>query len=180
LQAAFDRATVGGDIGEIKSLRVSGNAAPLAVMTASMADPPKTVTKKIQRTARQIADRMVEFQQAVPVIVALFGKAKAESLVDSLGPNEYLAVDASVKVRGSRSVESQEKMQELANELADMTDGKVQVEGKDGKVSDDDAILRTKMPFDLPHEGSNFLDFENVADQLQVVYSRFKTDGKLN
>jgi hypothetical protein len=113
------------------------------------------------------------------VVEALFGKAKANSLVESLGPNEYLAVDASVKIRGSRTVESQERMQELASEIADMTDGKVQVEGKDGKVSDDDAILRTKMPFDLPHEGSNFLDFENVADQLQEVYARFKADGKI-
>jgi hypothetical protein len=180
LQAAFDRATVGGDIGEIKSLRVSGNAAPFALMTAAQANPPKSITKKVQSTARRIADRIVEFQQALPVIEALFGKAKADSLVDSLGPNEYLAVDASVKVRGSRTVESQEKMRELAGELADMTDGKVQVEGKDGKVSDDDAILRTKMPFDLPHEGSNFLDFENVADQLQEVYTRFKADGKIS
>jgi len=71
-------------------------------------------------------------------------------------------------------------MHELASELADMTDGKVQVEGRDGKVSNDDAILRTKMPFDLPHEGSNFLDFANVADQLQEVYSRFMTDGKIS
>jgi hypothetical protein len=35
------------------------------------------------------------------------------------------------------------------------------------------------MPFDLPHEGSNFLDFKNVADQLQEVYVRFKADGKI-
>jgi hypothetical protein len=47
-------------------------------------------------------------------------------------------------------------MKTLAGELADLTDGKVQVEGKDGKLSDDDAILRTRMPFNLPHEGSNF------------------------
>ena len=178
LQAEFDRATVGGDIGEIRSLRVSGNAAP-SLMLAAQPDPSKGVTKKVQQTARRIADRLVEMQQALPVVEALLGKARADSLVESLGPNEYLAVDASVKVRGRRTVESQEKMQELASELADMTDGKVQVEGKDGKVSDDDAILRTKMPFDLPHEGSNFLDFKNVADQLQEVYVRFKADGKI-
>jgi hypothetical protein len=98
-------------------------------MTAAQADPPKTITKKVQHTARRIADRLVEMQQALPVVEALFGKARADSLVESLGPNEYLAVDASVKVRGSRTVESREKMQELASELADMTDGKVQVEG---------------------------------------------------
>src|SRR6185503_5680040 len=102
------------------------------------------------------------------------------SLVDSLGPNEYLSVDAAVKVRGKRTEQSKERMHQLANELADLTDGSVHVEGKDGKFSDEDAILRTRMPFNLPHEGSNFLDFDNVADQLQVVYSRFVQDGKIS
>lgn len=119
------------------------------------------------------------FDQARPIVEAIMGPKRAQSLVDSLGPNEYLSVDASVKVRGSRTEESREQMQALVSELADMTDGKVQVEGKDGKLSDDDAILRTRMPFDLPHEGSNFLDFDNVSDQLQEVYSRFVQDGKI-
>lgn len=180
LQADFDRSQVGGDIGEIQSLRVSGNAVSMAFKEASNEAPATSISKKVQRTARRIADRLVEFEQAIPLVEVLFGKAKADLLVDSLGPNEYLAVDASVKVRGKRTVESQDRMQQLAGELADMTDGKVQVEGRDGKVSDDDAILRTRMPFDLPHEGSNFLDFENVSDQLQVVYTRFVADGKIS
>jgi hypothetical protein len=113
------------------------------------------------------------------VVRALVGEKRAKSLVDSLGPNEYLAVDAQLKVRGRRTEESREQMQKLAGELADLTDGKVRVEGKDGKLSDDDAILRTRMPFNLTHEGSNFLDFDNVSDQLQEVYTRFVRDGKI-
>jgi hypothetical protein len=35
------------------------------------------------------------------------------------------------------------------------------------------------MPFLVGHEGSNLLDFDNVADQLQEVYSRFVQDGKI-
>lgn len=89
-------------------------------------------------------------------------------------------MDAAVKVRGRRTEQSRDQMAKLANELADITDGKVHVEGKDGNYSDDDAILRTRMPFHLPHEGSNFLEFENVADQLQEVYSRFVQDGKID
>jgi hypothetical protein len=110
---------------------------------------------------------------------ALVGEKRAKSLIDRLGPNEYLAVDAQLKVRGRRTEESREQMQKLAGELADLTDGKVQVEGKDGKLSDEDAILRTRMPFNLPQEGSNFLDFDNVSDQLQEVYTRFVKDGKI-
>lgn len=174
LQAEFDRAQFAGDIGDIRSLRVSGGAAP---MTVAPAQPP--TEGGVVATARRVADRFVEFAQAVPVVEALFGQTRTQSLLDSLGPDEYLAVDASVKVRGRRTAQSREKLKQIANDLADMTEGKVQIEGKDGKVSDEDAILRTRMPFSLAHEGSNFLEFDNVADQLQEVYSRFVHDGKI-
>lgn len=36
------------------------------------------------------------------------------------------------------------------------------------------------MPFVLPHEGGTLLDFDNVADQLQKVYSRFVEDQKID
>jgi hypothetical protein len=180
LQAEFDRSQLGGDIGEIKSLRVSGNAIPMSVQSAAKAaDTSTKFTQTVRETARRIVDKTLAFDQAVPIVKALVGEKRTKSLVDSLGPNEYLAVDAQVKVRGRRTEESREQMQKLANELADLTDGKVQVEGKDGKLSDDDAILRTRMPFNLPHEGSNFLDFDNVSDQLQEVYTRFVKDGKI-
>jgi hypothetical protein len=175
LQAEFDRAQVGDDVGEIKSVRVSGRASTLSVAHFGGGQ----ATPRQVGTMRRVADRVVEFAQAVPIVEALIGKPKAQSLVESLAPDEYLTVDASVKVRGRRSVESRARMKELANELADLTDGKVLVEGKDGKVTDDDAILRTRMPFELPHEGSNLLDFDNVADQLQEVYIRFVKDGKI-
>ena len=180
LQAEFDRSQIGGDIGDIQSLKVSGNAIPLSVQAAAKAPTSSTtVTQTVKETARRIMDKSAIFEQAVPIVEALIGAKKTKSLVDSLGPNEYLAVDASVKVRGRRTIESKERMQQLANELADLTDGKVLVEGKDGKVSDDDAILRTRMPFNLAQEGSNFLEFDNVADQLQEVYARFVKDGKI-
>lgn len=180
LQAEFDRSQVGDDIGEIKSLRVSGNAVSLAVRHAADSKPTsRIINAQTRNRAKKILEKAVMFEQAMPVVRALLGDKKTKSLVDSLGPNEYLTVDASVKVQGRRTEGSRVRMQELAGELADMTEGKVQVEGKDGRLSDDDAILRTKMPFDLPHEGSNFLDFDNVSDQLQEVYKRFVADGKI-
>jgi hypothetical protein len=176
LQAEFDQATVSGDIGDIRSLQVKGKAAPqISVSAPQQADGADRVVK----TARTVADKLVQFGQAVPIVEALFGKAKADSLVASLGVGEYLAVDASVKVRGKRTTESRVKLRELANDLADLTDAEVRVEGKDGKMSDGDAILRTRMPFNLPHEGSNLLEFDHVADQLQEVYTRFVKDGKI-
>jgi hypothetical protein len=163
-----------GDIGEIRSLRVTGKAAPQ--MAVSVPEEPRTREVK---TSRRIADTFAQMQQAVPIVEALFGKKKTASLVESLGPDEYLAVEASVKVRGRRTEESRVKLQSIANDLADASDAKVEIEGKDGRIVDGDAILRTRMPFHLPHEGSNLLEFDNVADQLQEVYSRFVKDGKI-
>lgn len=175
LQAEFDRAQFAGDIGEVRSLRISGKSTPqLAVRPVLAEDAPD------KKTTRKVADRFFQFDRAVPVVEAILGREKATSLVDSLGPREYLAVDASVKVKGSRTAESRAKFKEVTNEIADTTDGTVRVEGKDGKLSEGDAILRTNMPFSLEHEGGNLLEFHNVADQLQVVYSRFVHDGKIS
>lgn len=174
LNAEFDKTKSAGDIGEIRSLRVAGKAAPQMAVTVPDEPQERQVT-----TSRRIADKFAQMHQAVPIVEALFGKKKADSLVESLGPEEYLAVEASVKVRGRRTEKSRAKLQSIANDLADASDAKVEIEGKDGRVVDGDAILRTRMPFQLPHEGSNLLEFDNVADQLQEVYSRFVKDGKI-
>jgi hypothetical protein len=175
LNAELDQTKTAGDIGEIRSLRVAGKAAPQ--MTVTVSDEPGQ--RREVKTSRRIAERFAQMQQAVPVVEALFGKPKADSLVESLGPDEYLAVEATVKVRGRRTEESRAKLQSIANDIADASDAKVEIEGKDGRIVDGDAILRTRMPFHLPHEGSNLLEFDNVADQLQEVYGRFVKDGKI-
>jgi hypothetical protein len=175
LKAEFDKSQFSGDIGEIRSLRVSGKMSPQFSVS-----PPRTdASPRVVDTVRTVADKIAEFAQAVPVVEALFGKPKAESLLKSLGKDEYLTVEAAVKVRGRRTAESRAKLRDIASDLADLTEGKVQVEGKDGKVSDGDAILRTRMPFTLAREGSNLLEFDNVADQPQEVYNRFVKDGKI-
>lgn len=175
-QAEFDRTQVAGDIGDINFIKVSGKGMPqMAILP-----PDSKEHKKSVATSRKIAERSFLSDKAEPLTEVIFGKARTESLVESLGPEEYLAVDASVRVRGRRTEASKEKMTQIANDLAELTDTKVQVEGKDGRLTQDDAILRTRMPFLLPHEGSNLLDFDNVADQLQEVYSRFVRDGKID
>jgi hypothetical protein len=175
LRAELDRAQVTDDIGEIRSLRLSGKSAPQIAMFP-ISDESEG---RVIRTARTVADRFVDFAQALPVVEALFGKTRTDSLVNSLGKDEYLSVDATVKVRGRRTAESRARLREIVNDVADMTEAKVQVVGKDGTISEGDAILRTRMPFDLPYEGSNLLEFDNVADQLQEVYTRFVKDGKI-
>ena len=176
LHAELDRTQTAGDIGDIRSLRLSGKAAP-QITVATAAVPGDTHEVK---TARRVLDKFAQMAQAVDIVGAVFGKEKATSLVESLGPDEYLSVEATVKVRGTRTKESKAKLQSIANDLADLTDAKVQIEGKDGRIKDGDALLRTNVPFNLPHEGSSLLEFDNVADQLQVVYRRFVEDGKID
>lgn len=173
LNAEFDKTATAGDIGEIRNLRVAGKSAPQVIHFEGEAE------KREVKTSRRVADKFAQMQQAVPIVKALFGDRQAESLIESLGPDEYLAVEASVKVRGRRTEESRKKFQAIANDLADESDAQVQIEGKDGQIRDGDAILRTRMPFHLPHDGSNLLEFDNVADQLQEVYARFVKDGKI-
>lgn len=173
MQAEFDR-SVAGDIGDVRRLVVRGNA-----MSRMAVDTADSGGERTVRSSRTVGDRFVEFAGAIPLVEALLGRAKTESLLESLGPQEHLAVEAQVKIRGRRTEASKAKLREVANDLADLTDAEVQVEGKDGKVANGDAILRTTMPFDLPQQGSNLLDFNNVADQLLEVYSRFVRDGKI-
>lgn len=173
LNAEFDKTATAGDIGEIRNLRVAGKSAPQVINFEAETE------KREVKTSRRVADKFAQMQQAVPIVKALFGDKQAASLIESLGPDEYLAVEASVKVRGRRTEESRKKFQAIANDLADESDAQVQIEGKDGQIRDGDAILRTRMPFHMPHEASNLLEFDNVADQLQEVYARFVKDGKI-
>lgn len=173
LNAEFDTTATAGDIGEIRNLRVAGKSAPQVIGIENETE------KREVKTSRRVADKFAQMQQAVPIVKALFGDKQATSLIESLGPDEYLAVEASVKVRGRRTEESRKKFQAIANDLADESDAQVQIEGRDGQIRDGDAILRTRMPFHMPHEGSNLLEFDNVADQLQEVYTRFVKDGKI-
>jgi len=175
-QAEFDPSQVAGDIGDIRNLKVSGKASPQFVVATPRDEPDKP---RVKMTSRTVGEKFLQFEQAIPMIRALFGQARANSLIDCLGKDEYLAVNAEVKVQGKRTEASRVKLREIASELADLTDAKVQIDGKDGKVSDGDAILRTRMPFELPSEGSTLLEFDNVADQLQEVYARFVKDGKI-
>jgi len=178
LQAEFDKSQIAGDIGDIKSIRIGGRAAPQLAVRISPAQP--TVAQTTSRTTtRKIRDKFVEFEQAVPVIKALIGDAKTESLVNSLGSEEHLAVNASIKIQGRRTAESRQRFQSIATDLADTTDAKVLIEGKDGAISEGDSILRTRMPFELTNENSSLLDFDNIADQLQEVYKRFVQDRKI-
>ncbi|PZU56742.1 MAG: hypothetical protein DI552_09065 [Brevundimonas sp.] len=174
-QAEFDKAQVAGDIGDVRSLRISGKSVPqLTVVPSDTPERDRTVA-----TSRKVAEKYAVFEQAKTLAEVVFGKAKTESLVESMGPEEFLSAETTFKVQGRRTERSREVMKELANELADTTDAMVQVEGKFGRVSDDDAILRTRMPFDIEADTSNLLNFDNVADQLQVTYQRFVDDGKI-
>ncbi|ETD85718.1 hypothetical protein ACTTAF_06625 [Rhodobacter capsulatus] len=159
-------------IGEIKNLRIKGKSEMgLAVPVAENGKPKKT-SRRVKA-----AHKMSEV--AMPLVEAILGKAWAKSLNESLGPNEYITASGEVRVSGSRTEQSREQIRKIAHEIADTTDAEVTIEGKDGRIKSGDVILRTEMPFIVPHEGGTLLDFDNVADQLQKVYGRFVEDQKI-
>jgi hypothetical protein len=174
LSSQFDKSALAGDIGDIRSLRVGGPTFPQMNIK-----PVTEIQQKERATTRKIADKFVQFGQAFDLASALLGPARAQMLAESLGPKERLVVDAVVKVQGTRTDESKKQLAALAKELDSLTEGKVTVEGKDGKITDKDAILRTNMPFNHQKDGHMLLDFYNVADQLQKVYQRFVDDKKI-
>lgn len=159
-------------IGEIKNLRIKGQSA-LGLPVPVEGDKPR-------RTSRKVKGEHQTSERAMPLAEAILGPFRAKSLSDSLGPDEYLVASGEVRVSGSRTEQSRERLRKIAHEIADTTDAEVTVEGKDGRIRAGDVILRTDMPFMLPHEGGTLLDFDNVADQLQKVYSRFVEDQKID
>lgn len=172
LQAEFDKSVTPKNIGDIRKLKVIGKSKPILSI-----DPILEVKEK--KTSKKVIDKFTEFAQAVPIIKALIGEERTKSLLNSLGPKEHLAVDASIRVQGKRTDNSKKELQNIASNLADITDGEIRIQGKDGTLTNGDVILRTNMPFNITHEGSNLLDFDNVADQIQEVYSRFVRDKKI-
>lgn len=174
LQAEVDKTLGAGDIGDIKKLRVTSRSAP-AIMLIDDGEATPAQRNKIRR----LTARMSFSDEAARVAEAVFGSVKADSLIKSFGPEEQLVADTTFSVKGPRTAASKEKLKDLVNDVAD-SDAKIQVEGKDGKITDGDAILRTRMPFVRPHDGSALLEFDNVSDQLREVYSRFVKDAKIS
>lgn len=174
-QAEFDPSVIKGDVGDIRNFRVKGKSTPQINISA----PQQEKKENVVQTTKHVAEKIIQSTMAIPVVEAIFGKSKTESLVKSLGPKEYISVEAAVKIRGQRTEESRRKIREIATEVADQTDDEVRIDGKDGIVRDGDAILRVRMPFSIPQDGSSLLEFDNVADQLQEVYRRFVADGKI-
>ncbi len=171
LEARIDPSISAKDIGEIKALRVSGPNFPQ--MSVAPASPAQ---EKERTTTRKVADKFVQFEKAFAVAKTILGETEAIALAESLGPQERLVVDAQFKVKGKRTEQSRAKLKELAKSLDTMTEGKITVEGRNGKLIDKNLVLRTNMPFSVDQHGSVLLDFDNVADQLQKVYGRFVED----
>ena len=173
----LDKSVIGAEnIGSIRKLKIGGNS-PLGVAVPQEVQPSttrrRTYTRKTQSTH-------ASHDKALEIVRAALGPTSAKRLVDGLGPEEYITAEAEIKIRGTKTEATMQNVRAVANEIADLTDAHVEIEGSSGKIKDGDAILRTKMPFDAPNEGGTLLDFNNVADQIQEVYKRFVNDKKID
>ncbi|WP_298328803.1 hypothetical protein [Asticcacaulis sp.] len=176
LQAQIDQSAVSGDLGEIRSLKVKTSSGTKLKIIPDEADEVKFTETDY---SKHVKSSTVADGTALSIFENIFGSKQAESLAESLGPKEELIADTSFRIKGRRTNESRKRMKDIVNAAADTDLGEIRVEGKDFKMSHGDAILRTTMPFDQPYDGSNLLEFDNVADQLTKVYKRFVEDGKI-
>jgi len=183
-QLELDVSVIGPDsVGRVKKLRIRGNSPMgLAVDVPSIEDSPAdgTPVRKRRRYARKVRREHAHHERAMDIARAALGPANAESLLSSLGPDEYVAAEAEISIRGTRTDATLENVKRIASAISDETDAHIEVEGSMGKIRDGDAILRMRMPFEIANEGGTLLDFDNVADQIQKVYSRFVEDGKID
>ena len=176
LQAVFDPAEVGGKLDEVRQVRVKGNSAPHVDIALARDD----LKPKERETLRKAKETLVTSEKAESLARTIFGESLTDRLIKSLGPKEHLEVDASLKIRGTRTTNSRSVMNDLATAAAAIEGTTVHIAGKDGVMKDNDVILRVNMPFELANERKSLLDFDNVADQLQKTYLRFVEDKKIS
>ncbi|QFQ88233.1 hypothetical protein F8A10_11995 [Paracoccus kondratievae] len=176
----LDAAVLGEDsVGQVRSLKIKGNSPKGIKVPVETGEMAASAVPQRKSYSRRVRAEHKTHSAAMRIVEAVLGPDQVNRLVRSLGPEEYIAAEAEIRVKGARTEATLKNVKEIASAIADETDAHVEIEGKFGKIKDGDAILRMRMPFAVSNEGGTLLDFDNVAEQIQKVYLRFLEDGKI-
>lgn len=178
LQAEFDRAQLGDDLGDIKSVEIGG-LIPQTEQTPAEASQANKKSVEVD-TVRSVGDRFVQgFQKAQKILEDLLGPVEAKKIIDSMPTEASLEVKVNISYRAKKRKFQKEFMKNLASGLRNIPDGEILVRGKDGEIKGQDARLSADMNVKRVSASSSLLNMEDVLRQMKEVHRRFLHDGRI-
>ncbi len=175
LQSVFDVGSVGGDLGDVTAIEVGG-LAPETILDRD--DPPQPTGTRLVKRRRSIADRPV-FSKSREVLEAAFGSLETDRLLECMPDDAALQVMLHVSYLATSREVDRTSMNHLGVALRNLDDGEVRLRAKDGTVQQDEARLKSRMPFRRIRKNGSLLELEHVLAQLLETHQRFSADGKI-
>lgn len=183
LTSVFDKAVVGGDLGDVSAVEIGGIVprASVAAATAAQAGPRGPVVVRVAEEQRGLGSEKVStFERAKDVLVAVLGSPNAEKILSAVPPEAELEVDVRFGYRTRKRLVSRAALGELAQAARNLPDGEVRAIGRDGKQVGNDLRLSASMPFKPVRERSSLLELDSTREALLRTYQRFVEDGKID
>jgi hypothetical protein len=178
LQAEFDRAQVGNDLGDVRSIEVGG-LVPETIVPEVPSQGPKVLVTDTE-THQSLGEKVAAgWGKAKDVLNSLLGEIEADKLIAKMPADAALEVTVNIGYRAKKRKFQKEFMKNLASGLRNAPDGELRVRGSDGEIKGDDARLSADMSIKKISEASNLLDIPNVIEQILEVHRRFLHDGKI-
>jgi hypothetical protein len=176
LQFEFDRAQVGDDLGDVRSVEVGGFVPETLPKEVSLSED-RVIDVEEKET---IGDRILRgFAASKKILVDLLGEVGAQKIIDSMPPEAALEVRVNIAYRATKRKIGKDFMANLASGLRNIAEGEIRIRGKDGEIKGEDARLSQDMSVTKIRENSSLLDLEDALKQMLEVHRRFLYDGKI-
>jgi hypothetical protein len=177
LQAEFDRAQVGDDLGDVRAIEIGG------LVPETVHDEPPAVRERVVdvEATETLGEKLVRrFDAAKQILIDLLGHVEAQKIIDSMPPEAALEVTVNIGYRARRRKIEKEFMVNLATGLRNIPDGEIRVRGRDGEIKGDDARLSADMSVKKVRAESSLLDLGDALRQMLEVHRRFLHDGRIS
>ncbi|WP_157750296.1 hypothetical protein [Sinorhizobium fredii] len=177
LQAEFDRAQIGSDLGDVKSIEIGG-LVPETVRPET--EGGFVEVQKDVITHGSLGEKVAAgWNKGKKVLVELLGEVEADKLLAQMPPDAALEVTVNIGYRAKKRKFEKEFMKNIASGLRNAPDGEIRIRGVDGEIKGDDARLSADMNIKKISDQSNLLDIPHVIEQILEVHRRFLHDGKI-